>query len=312
MQRSIRFIAFLLLGSITLAAQTKAPAVKSPSLSRSIPAGTPSSDKRWEYLVVSFDKTVFTDPTDSPEIKAGGLSKLVQYSRAGVTSASEALSTENQMDLLGKFGWELVDILGAIGGDQQMVFRRASDPERSAHEAALIKEEGERLIALQKEAAAQLARSEDNKTELVDVDAVEKAAATQEVRRKEEARLTQAVNSLTNYPVARISVTSIAATPTDSSVRAEVVIDGTAVLVTGNKYRSSEANRLAKRIAETIYHAAGLSRDWYSNSSLSSSSYYLGEVKLAVLISVSFDGTTKTIATELIGGKWQERAEKRP
>ena len=84
-----------------------------------------SSAKQWEYLVISFGKTLFTDPTDNPETKAVGLSKLLSYSKAGVVSAQEALGTQSQMDTLGKFGWELIDIVGAIGGDQEMVFRRA-------------------------------------------------------------------------------------------------------------------------------------------------------------------------------------------
>lgn len=129
---------------------------------RNSPAITPSTisfTKQFEYLVVSFGKTLFTNPDDNPETKAVGLSKLLSYSKAGVVSAKEALVTQNQMDTLGKFGWELVDIVGIIGGDQEMVFRRTYDPERSKQEAVLIKEEGERLIVEQQEATARLART---------------------------------------------------------------------------------------------------------------------------------------------------------
>ena len=266
-----------------------------------------SSAKQWEYLVISFGKTLFTDPTDNPETKAVGLSKLLSYSKAGVVSAQEALGTQSQMDTLGKFGWELIDIVGAIGGDQEMVFRRAYDPERSKQEAVLIKKEGERLIAEQQDAAARLLLSMKETTELIDLDAVEKAAATNETRRKEEARLLKAINTIISHPISSQKVISTAGDPTASRVAAEIEIDGTAALLTGNKFRSSEAKIIAKHIARNIYNAAGLVNASFIKDPSESIAYSLGEVKISVRVKASFQGTTKIVATENVGGQWSER-----
>ncbi|MDO8721316.1 MAG: hypothetical protein Q7J31_03705 [Syntrophales bacterium] len=289
-----------------------------PTASKTTPQNSPtatqgqiSSAKQWEYLIVSFGKTLFTDPTDNPETKAVGLSKLLSYSKAGVVSAQEALVTQNQMDTLGKFGWELIDIVGAIGGDQEMVFRRAYDPERSKQEAVLIKKEGERLIAEQQDAATRLALSMKETTELIDLDAVEKAAATNETRRKEEARLMEAINTIKIYPISSRKVISTADDPTASRVAAEIEIDGTAALLTGNKYRSSEANKIAKQIARNIYNAAGLGNASYIKDPSESFAFRLGEVKISVLVKASFQGTTKIISTENVGGQWSERVKGR-
>jgi hypothetical protein len=255
--------------------------------------------KQWEYLVVSFGKTYFSEPNLEPETKTAGLSKLVSYSKLGVVSAQEALTVQWQMDTLGKFGWELIGIVGAIGGDQEMVFRRAYDPEQSKVEATLIREEGERLLAAQREVASNLAQAD-----FVDLDAIEKAAAIAQTRQKEEARLKTAIESLNNPAIVEVKVVSSATSPDGSALTAEVTVDGTAQLLKeGNKYRSSEAQALAKQVATAIYRAAGLSSRYESDSYLS---YALGEVKINALVRISYQGKQKIVATANAGGKWPD------
>lgn len=125
MNRAISFILLLTwcVPSTLLAAETK---TKTPSTSlKASTTSNPYSGKQWEYMVVSFGKILFSDPSDEPELKAMGLSKLVAYSKVGVVSANEALGTQSKMDMLGKFGWELVGAVGSIGGDQELIFKRA-------------------------------------------------------------------------------------------------------------------------------------------------------------------------------------------
>jgi len=257
---------------------------------------------QWEYLVISFGKTYFSDPNAEPETKTKGLSKLISYSRIGVVSATEALTVEWQMDTLGKFGWELVGIVGAIGGDQQMVFRRRYDPTQSRAEAALIREEGERLLATQRQLASDLAQAD-----FVDLDEVERIAAIAQTRQTEETRLRSAIDSLRNPAINNVKIVSTASAPNGSAVRAEVTVDGSVQLLReGNKYRSQEAQTLSNQIAAAIYSAAGLISE-YGAASSSNLGYSLGEVKISVSISVSNQGKQKTVATAVTGGKWPER-----
>lgn len=205
------------------------------------------------------------------------------------------------MDTLGKFGWELVGIVGAIGGDQEMVFRRPYDPEQSKAEAALIKEEGERLLALQRNIARQTVEAD-----FVDLDALERENAIAETRRKEEARLKTAIESLSDPNIIEIKVASTAQTPSASAVFAEIIVDGSQLLKEGNKYHSSAARALAKQVAGRIYAAAGLTSR-YAAQDLTFLSYSAGEVKLDVSVRLSYQGKQKVVATENIGGNWPER-----
>ena len=297
MLRFISAVVGLALLSASMFSQTprsSPPATRPSSVSR-------SNVKPWEYLVVSFGKTYFSDPNAEPEAKTAGLSKLLSYSKIGVLSATEGLLVEKQMDTLGKFGWELIGIVGAIGGDQQMVFRRAYDSEQSKLEAILIGEEGERLLALQREVATQASQAE-----FIDLDAAEFAAATNENRQREEARLRPAVENLKIYQVVEVKIMSTASTPTDSRVNAQVLIDGSnKLLKEGNKYRTSEAEALAKEVAAVIAVAADVRSEYGSPESYMA--FALGEVKISVSIRVSFQGKEKVVATAQAGGNWPNR-----
>ena len=260
-----------------------------------------STGAQWEYLVISFGKTYFSDPNAEPETKTKGFSKLLSYSKIGVVSATEAITVESQMDTLGKFGWELVGIVGAIGGDQQMVFRRRYDPNQSRAEAIQIKEEGERLLAAQRQVVSEIAQAD-----FVDLDEVERVAAITQTRVKEETRLRSAIDNLKNSTITNVKTLSTASTVNGSDVRAEVTVDGSAQLLTdGNKYRSKEAETFAKEIATAIYQAAGLTSEYGAEQSYLN--FALGEVKISVAVMVSNQGRQKIVATANTGGKWPER-----
>ena len=77
----------------------------------------------WEYLVVSYGTTYFTDPVLNLEGEAGA-SKILLLSELGITLPREATELQRDIDVLGRFGWELVAVVGTIGGDQQIVFKR--------------------------------------------------------------------------------------------------------------------------------------------------------------------------------------------
>jgi hypothetical protein len=71
----------------------------------------------WEYLVISYGKTYFADPIKSQN-----------YAAITAQAGQEAVSLQKSLDGLGKLGWELVAVIGNIGGDQELLLKRKSDP----------------------------------------------------------------------------------------------------------------------------------------------------------------------------------------
>lgn len=62
---------------------------------------------------MSFGKTIFSDPIADPTIKTAGESKRLAFSKAGIVMVQEAVGTQ-QMDALGRFGWEMVGTVGLV------------------------------------------------------------------------------------------------------------------------------------------------------------------------------------------------------
>lgn len=76
-------------------------------------SGNSSSAQEWEYLVVGVGVGVRIDFSSAWTNKGGKVNFM------------EAVDTENDLDKLGRKGWELVDVVGVLGGDQQeFVFKR--------------------------------------------------------------------------------------------------------------------------------------------------------------------------------------------
>jgi hypothetical protein len=285
-----------------------------------------SRESQWEFLIVSFGKTYFSAPIEEPGLKVEGFSKLIGYSRLGIGSAHEAIVLQQKMDILGKLGWEIVGVLGAIGGDQQMLFKRPYDINRSAKESKWIKEEGERIIALkkqdvtvhnslEKERALLRILTENiasiNAGHLVDLDELDRANAqltafteTEKNRRKEEARLQFAIDKLTGYAISDVKIVSTANTPTDSKLKASIAVDLTAQLLKdGNKYRLSEARILAREIGLKIYENARLMQRYGENLYNATGN----EIEISVSIKLNFANGSKVVTSESLYGNWPER-----
>jgi len=81
--------------------------------STSLPSATgatPAAADEWEYLVVTNGKVYFS----SPEKQASG----------SIAFSEEGTSTQAALDKLGGEGWELVTVVGVIGGDQEFILKR--------------------------------------------------------------------------------------------------------------------------------------------------------------------------------------------
>lgn len=264
---------------------------------------TRTNQAQWEYLVVSFGKVYFSDPMTDPEAKSSGLSKLLSFSQAGIVIAKEGLTTQKPMDTLGKFGWELVAIVGAIGGDQEMLFKRPYDESRSKQEEELIRQEGENLRKILEAERAKATRSAPA-TELVDVDEVERMEARNANRRAQEERFKTSTASVITGLIKAKSVLSNSNSATDINLSADIVVDGTSQLLTdGNKYRSSQAKTLAESTLRSIMSAAGI-REERTYGSDTSIAYILGKVKVSVDVIILFGGKERVVATARSGGSW--------
>lgn len=268
----------------------------------SAPIPVAAAESQWEYLIASFGKTYFSSPAEVPEITATGLSKLVGYSQLGLGSVQEAPLTQSQMDKLGKFGWELVGIVGAIGGDQQMVFKRRFDPEQSKKEAELVRQEGDKLLAAKKQEEERLVKLAANPAqELLELDQYEKDSARAKTRQNEEMRLNEALGGMNDPRILSIAVSSTADNPNDSEAQVKIVYNGTEELLKdGNKYRKSEAEKLALGIARRACAAAKLKGTTVDST-------WAREINITVNISINYQGRSLVVASGVAAGNWPDR-----
>ena len=70
------------------------------------------SQQRWEYLAVTPGKVYWSSTASKAKV-----SETTVFD-------GEAVDLEQLLDRLGQQGWELVSIVGQIGGDQEFVFKR--------------------------------------------------------------------------------------------------------------------------------------------------------------------------------------------
>ncbi|MHB0998291.1 MAG: hypothetical protein ACYC27_03515 [Armatimonadota bacterium] len=264
--------------SWTCCAQTQSA---SPSVKSTISTQSNTAVLHWEYLVVSFGKAYFTDPLSS-EAKIAGVSKVRAFTEAGVLMAQEAIDIQNRLDKLGKFGWELTGVVGAIGGDQEFILKRRYDPARSKAEIELVQTEGKRL----KQEAAEIAsqKAKDSTETLIDLDATEQAA-TDEANRSQLEKYLREFIATEKYPLVEMDV------PIGKYPVVKIVIDGAQLLLkNGNKYRASEANSLAAALLSGAARAAGLTSD------ILKADISRGSVTINMIIHVNYQGKLHPVA----------------
>jgi hypothetical protein len=134
------------------------------------PASGVAGDRpQWEYLVLSFGKAYFGDAV-----------KTKNYSPIVPLVPNEADELQQSLDGLGKLGWELVSVVGIIGGDQELLLKRRSDPSLAKKEKDFLDKEGARrtaefdsLLKKQNAEAARIQKLASEKKVLVDRDEIE-------------------------------------------------------------------------------------------------------------------------------------------
>jgi hypothetical protein len=199
----------------------------------------------WEYLVVAYaTPSLGADLADVGAAEASR-SKVRRFADLGIPLPQDATALQRNIDLLGRFGWELVAVVGTVDEGRRMLFKRPFDEERSAREAELIRTERAAIVA-QFDTVPEPPRVADpTAPELVDLDALDRAQALEDrgARAGEAVRAQFLEVHELGFPLSHLDVEARIDTPeaaADLAVR--VVQDVTnAALVGTSEYRSSLA-----------------------------------------------------------------------
>jgi hypothetical protein len=225
-----------------------------------------SADPQWEYIVVSYGKTLFENPQ-----------KTLAYRTLGLSGGSEAIAFESNLDIMGRFGWELVAIVGQIGGDQQLVLKRRYDKARSANESGMILQGKEvylkdladiieRSNRLAEEARLQ-AEAEKNKPQLVDLDALDEQAAQHRKFQALEKSYVAAFQRTDLAPSSTITVKSSFSGGVIVDIRTNLTEN---FLKDGNSYRRKDvAAYLKSQIQQYRFRDSALGKFYEVNISVS-------------------------------------------
>lgn len=84
--------------------------------------------QEWEYLILS-PGVIYTSPPDADSLPEADRAKYLEAFPSGndgyrIAGPANIGRFTAQLDALGRQGWELISIVGQIGGDQQFVFKR--------------------------------------------------------------------------------------------------------------------------------------------------------------------------------------------
>ena len=108
------FIPAIVFSALFIAACSNPPSAVTPTV-QSVQIDQPIQvrelEQEWEYLVVTGGGVYFNLVGEDRKQEEIGFSR-------------EANATQDALDILGAQGWELVGIIGAIGGDQEFILKR--------------------------------------------------------------------------------------------------------------------------------------------------------------------------------------------
>lgn len=254
----VKFFNYSLLALIAFAFSANAQTKSSSPAAATLPiiVGSKSIDHQWEYLVVSYGKTVFGIPEKTLAYRSIGLS----------ATAQEANEIQQSLDILGRFGWEIITIVGSIGGDQQIVMKRKYDKNRVATEGLEIirgreiylkdlvdiLERGRRIQEDSRAAAV----AEKNQPRLIELDAKEKDDKRNALVSERDSLLKRKLNEIAWWIETKASLTS--KYDNGSDLDFEIEIDLTEKMLRGgNSYRASEVIEWLKKTgAPSLQQAA--------------------------------------------------------
>jgi hypothetical protein len=265
--------------------------------------GATDKEDKWEYLVVTFGKTSFVDIEES--IK-NGRSKLAAFNEfASFLSGYEGIDLQAKLDILGRFGWGLVDTVGEIGGDQQLIFKRQRLDQRIEIEqdaikklSEILKQEGEKKELRLKELMLEIEkkRTDNEKKEknesLIEFDSFEKRQREQHAENSAKTTIEKM------FPlVAFVNKTNVKTVKVDVSAsenehgallysgNIEIIVDATEALIfDGNKYRKSTAKGIHQQFVRSIFEKTSIRP---GNT--------LSDFKIKISLQVTHNGNTQPV-----------------
>lgn len=195
--------------------------------------------EQWEYMVVSLGTAYFSDLS----------SKTMAYWESGISKTiMSASSYERALDILGKQGWEVVSLLGSIGGDQEIVLKRAYDEKRTTAEKKIIDENSKLVLeGLLDSLTSAEPVTESSEPELLELDAYEAKLAREKERAEVEAAITKYLNAASMKPL-NITYTWKYTTSNDNGLTVNVKLDVSKCLIKDNQYRKSEVKAMLQTL----------------------------------------------------------------
>ncbi len=264
-----------------------------------LPIALAQTVTEWEYLVVAYDAPSFAAPRTDLAAEAASHSKVLRFADLGIPLPQEATDLQRGIDVLGRFGWELVTVVGTVEGRQQLIFKRPYDAERSAGEAARIEAERAELRAAFDATRAPPRVADATAPQLVDLDAVERAQATtaRNDRDAEAVRARIDAVAATGFPLADATIVGRALTPeAPADVRVRVAQDVTAAALVGtSEYRRSLALGAHQEFLAAL-ERAGLAASAYAFC-VENPGVGTGRVQLVVDLVIEVDDARTVVAT---------------
>ncbi len=250
-----------------------------------------STNKQWEYLEVSEINSSY----NYPNIES------FPYRTYNFFNEGKVISGTASLDWLGKSGWELVGAIstGENNSSTKLVFKRPYNQQRTKNEI----EQLSKTFAVQTKIPT---------ADLIDLDAQATKQKLDDFNRREEERLKVALASINNLPVKVISVKSMASSPDRTGLAAEIVIDGTSILLKdGNKYRSSEAvnylQEVNKRIIDSLKLEASLFSQIHSNFPIGKfPENPNGGISIGISVIINYKEKQNVVAQGYVSGRWKE------
>ena len=243
------------------------------SQQKSAASATGAGTTRWEYMTVCFGKTYFNDAEKS----------LLYFGDEDLPS--EGTGLQEKLDILGTNGWEVIGIVGAIGGDQQILLKRlynaqVSDSEKKKVEAlkkerdqkrltefeAFLKEQ-ERLAQEERDKGLQIEAAATKKEVLVDRDQLDAWDIQKRKLSEQEALVKQEREADEKYILSLFDAYQY-----EGMTKTKQVIENgyeltlsfdltNQYLVNTNQYRSSETQKFAEdRLNDIRYDERTLKR----------------------------------------------------
>lgn len=264
-----------------------------------LPIALAQTIAEWEYLVVAYGAPSFAAPRTDLAAEAASRSKVLRFADLGIALPQEATDLQRSIDVLGRFGWELVTVVGTVEGRQQLIFKRPYDAVRSAGEAARIEAERAELLAAFDATRGPPRVADATAPQLVDLDAVERAQATNARNERDVQTVRALIDAVaaTGFPLSDLTIAGHALTPeAPADVRVRLAQDVTnAALVGASEYRRSLALGAVEEFLAAL-ERAGLTASDYAFC-VEAQGVGTGRVQLVVDLVIEVQTTRTVVAT---------------